>query len=108
MAKREVLGTMACPCCDHERAEIKAQKCGEKLYLFCPECNAQVFARTEAQAAKMRRALAPKEATKVAPDPEKGVPKTDPEKGVPKTEPAPKVEKKAAKVLPFDLLLGRK
>ena len=69
MAKREVLGLMECPCCDHKAAEIKAQKCGVKLYLFCPECNAQVFARTPAQEAKMRRAVTVKEPEK-APEPQ--------------------------------------
>jgi len=107
MAKREVLGIIPCPCCDHERAEIKAQKCGEKLYLYCPECNAQVFARTEAQAAKMRRALAPREAPK---EPNKTTveeARAEPEKAPVPPAAAPKVEKKPAKSSPFDLLLGR-
>lgn len=58
---REVLGTMPCPECGHPHAEIKHQKDGERLYRYCPECNVQVFARTERQEAAMRRAITPKE-----------------------------------------------
>jgi hypothetical protein len=55
MGKREILGTMHCPECDFTDAEIKAQKCGVKLYRYCPECNAQFFARTSAQEKNMRK-----------------------------------------------------
>lgn len=108
MGKREVLGHMPCPGCDHENAEIKAQKCGEKLYLFCPECNLQVFARTEAQAAKMRRAITPKE-----PEPKKDIEPNNHGKAAARVEPenAPvppaAAVKKPAKASPFDYLLGR-
>ena len=61
MAKREVMGRMICPECGHDAAEIKAQKCGVKLYRYCPECNAQFFARTAAQEAGMRKHLKPAE-----------------------------------------------
>lgn len=57
MAKREVLGKMTCPACDYDEAEIKRQKCGVKLYLHCPDCNVQVFARTEQQEKAFRRAI---------------------------------------------------
>lgn len=96
MAKREVLGLMGCPCCDHDKAEIKLQKCGQKLYLYCPECNVQVFARTPAQEKKMRAHCKPAE-----PAPE---PKPEPEK---KPEPAPKAapkpEPKAKEKTPFSM-----
>ena len=104
MAKREVLGHMPCPECDFERAEIKRQKCGAKLYRYCPECNAQAFARTEAQEKAMRRAIAKTgvppvevEAPKPAPEPEPK-PAPEPKKAAPKAKapaPAPAPEPKA-------------
>ena len=57
MAKKDVLGHMPCPECGHPDAEIKMQKCGVKLYRYCPECNVQTFARTPAQEKAMRAAI---------------------------------------------------
>lgn len=54
---REKLGTMPCPECGHPEAEIKRQKCGVKIYRYCPECNAQFFARTPAQEAAMLKII---------------------------------------------------
>lgn len=48
MAKREVIGLVVCPECDASGAEIKAQKNG-RPYRYCPECNAQYFARDDRQ-----------------------------------------------------------
>lgn len=45
MAKREVLGTVACPECEHDGAEVKQQKNGLP-YRYCPDCDAQYFPRT--------------------------------------------------------------
>lgn len=44
--KREVVGTMQCPECGFQHAEVKRQKNEALAYRFCPECHAQYFART--------------------------------------------------------------
>ena len=44
--KREILGKMKCPECGNPEAEIKPQKKEGLVYRWCPECNAQYFART--------------------------------------------------------------
>lgn len=49
---REVLGTMVCPECGHQGAQVKAQKNG-KPYRYCPQCDAQYFARSDAAAAAL-------------------------------------------------------
>lgn len=55
MAKREALGHMHCHECDFPDAEIKPQsKNPELLYRWCPECNAQYFARTPEATARLR------------------------------------------------------
>jgi predicted nucleic acid-binding Zn-ribbon protein len=96
MMAREVLGTMPCPECGHPHAEIKHQKGGEKLYRYCPECNVQVFARTERQEAAMRRAITPKE------------PAAEPAPVAPEATPAAKTEpKKAPSALSFLTGKGR-
>ena len=46
MARREIIGTMPCPECGMEGAEVKWQKSG-LAYRWCPECNAQYFTRTK-------------------------------------------------------------
>lgn len=50
--KKEILGTMKCPECGHDAAEVKAQKNGLP-YRYCPECDAQYFARTTAAADRL-------------------------------------------------------
>jgi len=94
MAKREVLGKMACPACDFDAAEIKLQKCGVKLYMHCPECNVQIFARTGQQEKAFRRAI-----EKTGVPPVKVEEPAKPEEAAPvEVKPAPvKVEKPAAK-----------
>jgi uncharacterized Zn finger protein (UPF0148 family) len=54
--KRPIEGHIACPICDHPDAEVKRDKNGA-LYVFCPDCNAQVFTRgcQRKQAALMRK-----------------------------------------------------
>lgn len=90
MAKKEVLGHMPCPECGHPEAEVKLQKCGVKLYRYCPECNVQTFARTAAQERAMRAAI-------TAPP----VTGTDTGKPAPAVEPpAAPPEKKAAPPAP--------
>ena len=49
---RDVLGVMVCPECGHQGAQVKAQKNG-KPYRYCPECDAQYFARSDAAAAAL-------------------------------------------------------
>lgn len=49
---RDVLGTMRCPECGHDAAQVKEQKNG-KPYRYCPECDAQYFARSDAAAAAL-------------------------------------------------------
>jgi len=100
MAKREVLGYMPCPECDFERAEIKRQKCGVKLYRYCPECNAQAFARTEAQEKAMRRAIAKTGVPPVVVEAPKPAPAPDPEKPAEPKKAAPKAKAPAPEPKP--------
>ena len=53
MAKREILGTMPCPECDFDEAEVKPQKNPELCYRWCPECNAQYFPRSPETSARL-------------------------------------------------------
>ncbi len=90
MARRETLGTMACPECGAAGAEIKAQKNG-LLYRWCADgCNAQFFARTAEQEAAMRKHLKAAPVTDTAPEKpaEKPAAKLEPEP--PAAKPAPK------------------
>ena len=62
MAKN-LIGHCKCPECGFEDAEIAKDKSGNP-YRFCPDCNAQYFARGDAKRAdallkKMREAPAP-------------------------------------------------
>lgn len=54
--KKPIEGHIACPICDHPDAEVKRDKNGA-LYVFCPDCNAQVFTRgcQRKQAALLRK-----------------------------------------------------
>lgn len=85
MGKREVLGLVKCPECDFDGAEVKLQKNG-KAYRYCPECDAQFFARTDAASDR----LLAKTGAKKAPEPE---PKPAP---APEVKPAPEPEPKPA------------
>lgn len=44
MARAAAVGMLSCPICDFEEAEVRPDKNGH-LYLFCPDCNAQIFTR---------------------------------------------------------------
>jgi hypothetical protein len=48
MAKSAPIGLCNCAVCDFEAAEIKLSKNGF-AYLWCPDCNTQVFTRTQQQ-----------------------------------------------------------
>lgn len=56
MAKTPAIGHTACPVCP-KIAEVKLDKAG-RAYIFCPDCNIQLFTRYEHQSkfllAKMR------------------------------------------------------
>lgn len=57
MAKAPLLGHCACPECGFAEAEIRTTKTG-KPYRYCPDCNSQYFARTEAQEAALLKKIA--------------------------------------------------
>lgn len=56
MAKTPAIGHTACPVCP-QIADVKLDKAG-RAYLYCPDCNIQLFSRYEHQSkfllAKMR------------------------------------------------------
>lgn len=89
---REVLGTMVCPECGQPHAQVKAQKNG-KPYRYCPECDAQYFARSDLAAAALlakvgKTAPAPA-AAPAAPAPEPAAKAKPAAKPAAKTAPAP-------------------
>lgn len=65
---REVIGTMVCPECGHPDAQVKHQKNG-KPYRYCPECDAQYFARSDAAAAALLAKVGKAPAAPAAPAP---------------------------------------
>lgn len=97
MAKREVLGKMQCPECGHPDAEIKPQKTAGLAYRWCPECNAQYFARTPETSARLLEKARGAPVTVTQPDKPAMVPSAKPEKPV-------SVKRPAAKNTMFDLL----
>ena len=101
MARAPALGHMACPDCGFPDAEIRMQKSGERLYRYCPECNAQFFARTPAQEKAMREriALPPADLKPVKPAPEPT------EK--PQAKPAPAVKKPAPLADALAFMIGK-
>ena len=68
MGKREVLGLVKCPECDFDGAEVKLQKNG-KAYRYCPECDAQYFARTDAASDRLLAKAGAKKAQEPEPKP---------------------------------------
>lgn len=67
MALSEPVGYMTCPECGMPEAHIKKQKNG-RLYRWCADgCNAQFFARTDAQEAGMRKHVKADKAPSQAP-----------------------------------------
>lgn len=102
---REKLGECVCPECGFTGAEIKKQKSG-LAYRWCPECNAQYFARCEATSGRLLAKCGAKPA-EVAPV---TVSVTLPEKKS-EQEAKPITESKAAKPVParkpsFLVLMG--
>lgn len=64
---REIVGLMACPECGHPDAQVKRSKAG-LLYRYCPECDAQYFARTAQASDRLEgKARAPAQAPAPAP-----------------------------------------
>lgn len=80
MAKKRVMGVMACPECGFPDAEVKEQKNG-LLYRFCPECNAQYFPRTVEASGRLAAQMVPVTVTDAQEvEPVKGEPEREPEK----------------------------
>lgn len=53
----QMIGRRACPWCEFGSAHVKrSEKC---LYLYCPECGAQHYARTERQEADLMKGTRP-------------------------------------------------
>lgn len=92
--KKPIEGHIDCPICDHPDAEVKLDKNGA-LYVFCPDCNAQVFTRgcPRKQAALLRK-MRPIETPEPEEKPEAPTATPTPD---PSTQPRP--EKKRAGLL---------
>jgi hypothetical protein len=71
MAKPKPIGLMACPECGFEDAEIKLTK-GGLSYRYCPDCNAQYFARTAETDARLRAKIRPGSGSEHEPGPGTG------------------------------------
>lgn len=94
--KREQLGTMKCPECGADGAQIKAQKNG-LLYRWCAEgCNAQFFARSVDQEYTMRQHIKAASVTDTAPEMPEKVAAPIPEAKPAKANKATKPEEKPA------------
>lgn len=82
MAKKQIIGVMACPECGFPDAEVKPQKNG-LLYRFCPDCNAQYFPRTAETSERLAVKMTPVSVTGTeqegAPSPAQ-VPEPEPKK----------------------------
>lgn len=70
---REVLGTMICPECGFEDAEVKRQSNPALAYRWCPECNAQYFARNPETTARLLEKIGHSPVTDTGPKAENGV-----------------------------------
>lgn len=58
MARKPLIGTMPCPECGFEAAEVRESK-GGLAYRWCPECAVQVFTRDAGQDRRMRQKMTP-------------------------------------------------
>lgn len=73
MAKGDLIGHAACPCCDTQ-AEVNEDKNGRPL-LFCRNgCRLQLFTRNDIQANGLRRKLRPVAAPASQDEPKPNVP----------------------------------
>lgn len=91
MARKPLIGHVACGVCNHSAAEVREDK-GGRVYSFCPECYGQVFTRDDHRDRLLRARMRPViegEATRVDPAPP-SVTETAPEpKPQPVTAPKP-------------------
>lgn len=102
MAKKQMLGVMACPECGFPDAEIKPQKNG-LLYRYCPDCNAQYFPRTVEASDRLAARMTPVSITRTDTQAgEAGMPAGGPEVA-PAPVPEPEPEKKPASRARFNL-----
>jgi hypothetical protein len=93
--KKTAIGHIACPTCDHADAEVKEDKNGH-AFIFCPDCNQQLFTRGDHRDAKLRKKMRPVTVTVTAPPvavPTVSLPvpdpNTPPKAAAPKPAPAP-------------------
>jgi hypothetical protein len=56
--KKTAIGHIICPTCDHADAEVKEDKNGH-AFIFCPDCNQQLFTRGDHRDAKLRKKMRP-------------------------------------------------
>lgn len=93
--KKPIEGHISCPICDHPDAEVKRDKNGA-LYVFCPDCNAQVFTRgCQRKQAALLRKMRPSE----QPSPPEEKPEAPTATPTPDTSPHPQPAKKRAGLL---------
>ncbi|MGZ4837653.1 MAG: hypothetical protein ACXVZR_03825 [Terriglobales bacterium] len=87
MTKKDAIGHMNCPTCQHPQAEVKEDKNGH-AFLFCEQCATQVFTRKPHRDRLMRKNMRPVTVTEPNPAPE---PEQKPEPTpAPAPTPAPK------------------
>lgn len=89
--RKPAIGTMPCPECDFPDAEVREDKAG-KAYRYCPDCNAQYFARTVEADRRLREKMRP------AGPPEPSPPALP----VPEPEPVPAVSKPARRAFSLE------
>lgn len=93
--KKQAIGHIACPVCDHPDAQVKEDKNGH-AFIFCPDCAAQTFTRNDFRDKKLRsrmRAVDPVTVTVTEPiqtEPPKQPVTVPTVPAVPKPQPAPK------------------
>jgi hypothetical protein len=95
MARAAAVGMLSCPICDFPEAEVRQDKNGH-LYLFCPDCNAQIFTRgCQVKERGLRMKMRPVAVAVAAAveEIEEGGPVVDPE-DLPTALPSPKPEKR--------------
>jgi hypothetical protein len=94
--RKSAIGHITCPTCDHVDAEVKEDKNGH-AFIFCPDCNQQLFTRGDHRDAKLRKKMRPVTVTDTAP-PELPVPPVPVSDTKPKETVNPAPVKKTAPV----------
>lgn len=107
---REVLGTMICPECGFEDAEVKRQSNPALAYRWCPECNAQYFARNPETTARLLEKIGHSPVTDTEPPAaeKKPEPAPPPVAVAPATAPAAQPKKKPGMAEAMAFLTGGK